>query len=215
MTWADFYLVCFVVGFAFSVFAVLSGGMRLHIPHLPHGHGPVGGHAPTGGSVQAPAGKLGASRGPQVSPFNFVTFTAFLAWFVGIGYLLQRYESFWFVTGLLLAILGGLVGGGIVYFFFAKVLTSPDEAMDPADYDMVGVLGKTSLPIREGGTGEIVYSQVDTRRVCGARSEDGSAIGKGTEVVVTRYEKGIAYVRRWDEMAAESDSSEQSEGTRT
>jgi hypothetical protein len=207
VTWADFYLVCFVVGFAFSVLAVFSGGMRWHIPHLPHGHGPVGGvgHAPAGGAAPAGAHAAGAKAGgaSQISPFNFVTFTAFLAWFGGIGYLLTRYESFWFVTGLVLATLGGLTGGGIVYFFLAKVLTSPDECMDPADYEMVGVLGRTSLPIREGGTGEIIYSQVDTRRVCGARSEDGSAIEKGAEVVVTRYEKGIAYVRRWEEMNGE------------
>jgi len=44
-----------------------------------------------------------------------------------------------------------------------------------------------------------------TRRVCGARSEDGSAITKGTEVVVTRYEKGIAYVRLWSELSGELD----------
>jgi len=46
-----------------------------------------------------------------------------------------------------------------------------------------------------------------TRRVCGARSEDGSAIAKGTEIVVTRYEKGIAYVRLWSEMSGEDPSS--------
>ena len=226
MTWANFYLVCFVTGFALSVLAVLSSGIRLHIPHLPHGHGPIGGgagHAPAAGDCSglhpAPGGKLASAKvagshssHTQVSPFNFVTFTAFLAWFGGIGFLLQRYESFWFVTALLLAILGGLIGGGIVYFFFAKVLTSPDEAMDPADYEMVGVLGKTSLPIREGGTGEIIYSQAGTRRTCGARSENGAPIERGAEVVVTRYERGIAYVRLWDEMAG--DSSEQSENTR-
>jgi hypothetical protein len=39
--------------------------------------------------------------------------------------------------------------------------------------------------------------------VCGARSDDGSAVAKGTEVVVTRYDKGIAYVRLWSEMAGE------------
>jgi hypothetical protein len=61
------------------------------------------------------------------------------------------------------------------------------------------VLGKLSMPIREGGTGEIVFSQEGTRRCAGARSEDGSPIDKRTEVIVTRYEKGIAYVRRWDE----------------
>jgi hypothetical protein len=64
------------------------------------------------------------------------------------------------------------------------------------------------MPIREGGTGEIIYSQAGTRRSCGARAEDGSAIAKGTEVVVTRYERGIAYVRLWTEMAGEEPASE-------
>ena len=69
---------------------------------------------------------------------------------------------------------------------------------------MIGVLGKLSNPIRAGGTGELVYSQEGTRRVAGARSEDGAPIPKGSEVMVTRYEKGIAYVRLWeDPMEAE------------
>jgi hypothetical protein len=83
------------------------------------------------------------------------------------------------------------------------VLISEDENMDPADYEMVGVLGRISSPIRAAGTGEMIYTQMGTRRVCGVRSEDRSAIGKGTEVVVTRYEKGIAYVRLWTEMSGE------------
>jgi hypothetical protein len=76
-----------------------------------------------------------------------------------------------------------------------------DENMDSADYEMVGVLGRVSSSIRAGGTGEMVYTQMGTRRVCGARSDDGSAIAKDAEVVVTRYEKGIAYVRLWSEMS--------------
>ena len=51
----------------------------------------------------------------------------------------------------------------------------------------------------------MIYSQMGTRRVCGARSENGVAVPKGTEVVVTRYEKGIAYVRLWAEMSGEAD----------
>jgi hypothetical protein len=99
-----------------------------------------------------------------------------------------------------------VVGGGIVFLFLGKVLTSDEESMDPADYDMVGVLGRTSIPIRAGGTGEIIYSQAGTRRTCGARSEDGVAIAKGVEIVVTRYDKGIAYVRLWTEMSGEETS---------
>jgi hypothetical protein len=71
---------------------------------------------------------------------------------------------------------------------------------------MIGVLGKLSIPIREGGTGEIVFSQEGVRHVSGARSDDGTAIPKGTEVVVQRYEKGIAYVRRWEDMEQEDRS---------
>jgi len=67
----------------------------------------------------------------------------------------------------------------------------------------VGVLGHVTSGIHEGGTGEIVYSQEGARHTCGARSEDGSAIERGTEVVVTRYEKGLAYVRVWTDMVAD------------
>ena len=97
----------------------------------------------------------------------------------------------------------GLFGAGLVFLFLTRVLISHEENMDAADYEMVGVLGRISMPIRENGTGEIIYSQAGTRRTCGARSENGSAIEKGAEIVVTRYEKGIAYVQLWEEMNEE------------
>jgi membrane protein implicated in regulation of membrane protease activity len=216
MTWADFYLVCFAVGFLFSLLSFLAGGLRwhLHLPHFSHvhvaspqasaGHGtPPVVHA---GSA-ADAGKaMTHSHGAHISPFNFVTLTAFLAWFGGTGYLLTRFSAVWFVTGLALAVGSGLVGGAIVFLFLSRVLISQEESMDPADYEMTGVLGRVSVPIRQSGTGEIIYSQAGTRRTCGARGEDGNAISKGTEVLVTRYEKGIAYVRLWTEMSGEGDS---------
>jgi hypothetical protein len=71
---------------------------------------------------------------------------------------------------------------------------------------MVGVLGRVTSSIRAGGTGEIVYSQEGTRRVAGARSEQGAAIPKGAEVLVMRYEKGIAYVQPWQDPAGEPQS---------
>jgi hypothetical protein len=225
MIWADFYLTCFVVGFALSLISFLGGGARwrFHLPHLPHGvgHVPVvaghvpgpiaaghvpGVHAPVAAG-QAPAvgagGPIRAATDASISPFNFITFTVFLAWFGGTGFLLTRYSRVWFLMGLGIAITSGLAGGAIVSLFLSKVLTSKEENMDPADYEMVGVLGRTSISIREGGTGEIIYSQAGTRRTCGARSEDGSAVAKGVEVVVTRYDKGIAYVRLWAEISGE------------
>ena len=210
MTWADFYLICFAAGFAFSFLSFLMGGTRgrLHLPRFPHGHAPLPhapvGHAPAGAGAPGAGGAKAQGAAGQVSPFNFVTFTAFLAWFGGAGYLLTRYSTVWIVLGLGLAVLSGLFGAALVFLFLSRVLTSPEENLDPADYEMVGVLGRISVPIREGGTGELIYSQAGTRRSTGARAEDGTAIAKGSEVVVTRYEKGIAYVRLWEDMAGET-----------
>ena len=197
MTWADFYLVCFVVGFFLSVVIFLIGRAHFHVPHahirLPGLHVHATAHAPAGPHA-------GAS---PISPFNLITLTAFLAWFGGTGYLLARHSTIWFFAALAISLLSGMGGAAIIYLFLARVLTSPDECLDPADFNMVGVLGKLSVPIREGGTGELVYSQMGTRRVSGARSESGAAIAKATEVVVTRYERGIAYVRRWSDISGE------------
>ena len=216
MNWADFYLICFAVGFSFSLLSFLAGGLRwqLHLPHFSHVHvtphlPAVPGASPAGHASASPVsdGKVVThSHTASISPFNFITLTAFLAWFGGSGYLLTRYSSIWFLSGLGLAVFTGLVGGGIVFLFLSRVLISQEESMDPADYEMVGVLGRVSVPIREKGTGEIIYSQAGTRRTCGARGDDGNAVAKGSEVVVTRYEKGIAYVRLWTEISGEQDS---------
>jgi len=215
MTWSDFYLICFAVGFCFSFFSFVFAGShfgKLHLPHL-HGHAHLpAAHGPApvpGGDSGSAVGNAGDAahthHGATVSPFNPPSLAAFLAWFGGAGYLLTRFSALWVGTALSLSVLAGLVGGAIIFFFLTKVLISDQEYLDPADFEMVGVLGKLSVPIREGGTGEVIYSQMGTRRVCGARSDNGGAIAKGTEVVVTRYDKGIAYVRLWSEMSGELD----------
>ena len=193
MNWSDFYLLCFLVGFALSLVSVLAGGAHLHIPHMHfdglhiHVHGPHGGGA----------------AGEGISIFNIGTIAAFLAWFGGTGFLLEHYYSVWFLLALGIATLSGLGGAALVFLFVAKVLVSREENLDPADYDMVGVLGHVTLPIRAGGTGEIIFTQEGVRHSAGARSETDAPIPRGAEVVVTRYQQGIAYVRPFEELAAE------------
>jgi membrane protein implicated in regulation of membrane protease activity len=215
MTWTDFYLVCFALGFVFSLLSFLLGGLHWHLPFHAHphlggasvhvGHGVHMGHG-SGGHAH------GGGSGLDISPFNPVTLAAFLAWFGGTGYLLTRFWSVWFVMGFGIALLSGLAGAGCIFLFLSKVLTSRGENLDAEDYEMVGVLGRISVPIRETGTGEIIYSQGGTRRTCGARAENHAAIAKGSEVLVTRYEKGIAYVRPWDEMSGEEPAVEMDGG---
>jgi hypothetical protein len=189
--------VCFLVGVTLSVFSFVGG--TWHLPHfhmhVPHVHVPHAG--PPAGTGHAAAGGQGADM-----PFlNFATITAFLAWFGGAGYLLMRYSTLLVSVVLVISTAIGLVGATIVFWFVAKLLLKHERWLDPADYDRVGALARVISSIREGGTGEIIFSQEGTRHTCGARSDTGEALARDTEVIITRYEKGIAYVRRWEELA--------------
>jgi membrane protein implicated in regulation of membrane protease activity len=194
MMWATFYLVCFLVGIALSVLSFASGGLHLphfHFPHLFNGHAAIS-HA------HPPSAHAGRGSLPV---FNFATVTVFLAWFGGTGYLLTLHSPFAALVILLVAGGAGTVGAAIIFWFVVRLLLAHDRELDPADYDRVGVLARIISPVGPGGTGEIIFSQAGTRHTCGARSEKGEALGRGTEVIVTRYERGIAYVRRWEDMA--------------
>lgn len=194
MNWELFYMMCFVVGFLFTAFTFLSGTLHVHF-HLPgHGHFHVGGRG----------GARGSARGGARGGFSFInpmTIAVFLAWFGGTGFLLVHLRHIWVFAGLALASTAGIAGASIVFYFVAKFLMAEDHTLDPADFEMVGVLGQVSDVIRKGGTGEIIFAQQGQRKACAARGEEAEEIDRGEEVVVTRYESGVAYVRRWDELA--------------
>ena len=187
MNWPVIFLGCFVVGFVLSALSFAFGIVDMHVqfPWEPHVH----------------VGSAHAGHMQGLGPINFATLTAFVAWFGGAGYLLVTQFRWLTVPALVAAVPVGLMGSGIVFLLMAKVLWSPHENMQLADYHMVGVLGRLTQPIRAGGIGELVYTQGGTRKSCGATSADGSAIEKGTEVVVTAYERGIASVKRWSDLA--------------
>lgn len=213
MNWQTFYFAAFLFGFAMAAISLAAGAF-----HLPFGHGihlPHGGHAPHvppvphvphvphAPHVPSPGTGTGAPHAPGhsgVSPFNFATAMAFVAWFGGGGYLLSRHTGLGSLVVLAIATASGLAGAGLVFAFLTRVLLRREAALDPADFAVVGVLGRVTAGIREGGTGEISYSQAGTRRSIGARRDGEGSIDRGCEVVVTRYEKGLAYVRPWDEL---------------
>jgi membrane protein implicated in regulation of membrane protease activity len=127
----------------------------------------------------------------------------FLAWFGGIGYLLTRHSGLAFWLDLLLAVAVGLAGAWILAAFL-RFLQSRERPLDPADYEIIGVLGQVSCAIRPDGVGELIYVRDGARRALPARAEDRQEIRRGEEVIVTRYEKGTAYVRTWEAMTRQS-----------
>ncbi len=191
----QFFLGCFAFGLVFTVASFLlgafGGGHGLHIPGLDGllGHGDAGGHG------------AGGHPGTGISPFNLSTISAFLTWFGGAGFLLERYSSFAGTLIVVLATASGLVGGGIIFVTLARYVAPRLTEMRPEDYQIVGTAARISSPIRAGGTGEIVYTLAGTRRSDGARCVSGEALERGAEVVILKVERGIAYVERWDSYA--------------
>ncbi len=184
MTLEQFFLGCFAFGFLFSLVGVLAGSAHLHFHgHHFHAHGQHG----------------------AASKFNMGTITAFLTWFGGAGYILTSWGRVGFALVFGIAMVVGIVGAAIIFLVVARVLAPHDQPLDPDDYLIVGALGTVSSPVRPNGTGEMIFVQQGRCSALAIRSENGNPIPRGREVVVTRYEQGIAYVREWDELTAESE----------
>lgn len=191
LTMDDVYLICFVVGIALSLLTVIGGFGHLHLGRLHIGHS---------AHFHGKAGLRSSSHG--LSAINGFTLTAFLCWFGGAGYLLHHFGAFGAPLVLLFAVISGVAGASLLWALLFKVLLPRERVLSEEDTEMAGVIARVSDGIREqGGVGEIIYSQTGARRCAAARSEDGGAIERGTEVVVIRYERGVAHVRRWDELS--------------
>jgi hypothetical protein len=218
MSLETFYFVCFLVGLFLSAFSLLGGmghfGGHIHLPHAAHiPHLPSAGHVahlPHAGHVAQGGTGQGTARGSATIPWwNGFSLMIFLCWFGAAGYLLTRWGGFVAGVVVVLAVICGVAGGAIVFLFLVKVLLPHDHELTADETEVVGVVGRVTSPIRLGGTGEIVYEQLGARLSAPARSEDGVPIQKQEEVFVVRYEKGIAYVRRWEDFEQGSGFSDQ------
>lgn len=193
-----FYLICFTLGLSLTILSALGAFTHLHVGHAHlHLHPGHAGHA----HVHIPGPRAAAKA--SVSPVNGFTLAAFLCWFGGCGYLLARSHDFGMWIVLSLATITGICGGALLFWFLVRVLLPHEHELTAADTDILGVLGLVTGAIREDGTGEIQFSQNGARRFAPARSDAGVALPRGTEVVVMRYEQGIAYVRPWSELSGE------------
>jgi hypothetical protein len=197
MNWESFYLACFLVGLFLSAFTLLGGmghfGVHVHVPHVPHTPHIAAGHLP-----QNAVGS-NAQGGGTIPWWNGFSIMIFLCWFGAAGYLLTRYGTFVAAIVVLLAGLCGLAGGAIIFLFLTRVLMPHEHELTADETEVVGAVGRVSSAIRNSGTGEILYEQLGALRSVPARSENGEPISKQEEVFVVRYEKGIAYVRRWED----------------
>lgn len=183
MNWETMYLTCFVVGLVLSVLSFAGGFGHLHLGHFHVAHA-----------------RPFHTHGGTVSRFNVFSTMAFLCWFGGVGYLLSRNHSMLIPVVLVLAVASGLVAATAISAFLVKVLLPRERVLLPEDTEMRGVVARVSSTVHANGTGEILFSLNGTRRCAAARAEDGRLLERDTQVLVLRYERGIAWVRRWAEL---------------
>jgi membrane protein implicated in regulation of membrane protease activity len=189
---SSLFLGCFSFGLLFAVASFALGAFG-------GGHGVHGVHLHAGDTHSANGETSGHHA--HISPFNLSTIAAFLTWFGGAGYLLTRYSGLTTLAATALATAIGAVGGGIVFVGLARIILPRLTVMRPEDYELQGIVARVTSTILPGGTGEIVYALGGTRHSDGARSEGAELLERGTEVVILRMDKGIAYVERWTKFA--------------
>jgi membrane protein implicated in regulation of membrane protease activity len=194
MTLSTLFLICFLVGLGVSAVSLLSSFLHLHAGghHHFHFHFHHGGGGGT--SLLRSAGDFFGSL------FNLAAITMFLAWFGGVGLLLEQMTH---LAGALIVAVAGAAGftGAASIVRLVQAMGRQERPLQPLQ--LAGTIGKLTIPIREGGTGEVVYTVDGKRRCSGARADDRRAIPRDTEVVITRYDKGIAYVCEFDRMIAQ------------
>lgn len=175
----------------------------VHVPHADaHGlHAEAQGpHADGQGQASVQRGGNGSSSS-SLPLLNASSLLGGLTWFGAVGYVLLKLADW----ALAAVVVGALLGGALAWYLIARfigLLLRGEREMDPADYRLEGTLGRVTVGIPAGGTGEVVYSKAGTRRSAAARALGGAPIAHGTEVVITAYVDGFATVQPWTEFLA-------------
>lgn len=186
-------LGAFFFGLVFTGVSLLIGAADLGGPHVGHGHG--FGHGPAHNA---------GGHDTAVSVFNIATILAFVTWFGGIAYLIRNGLGIPGIPAIIVGLLAGVAGGFIVLRLLQLV---KDQAtyLDAAKERLGGALGRVTSPIRDGGTGEIVYELNGVRQASAARAAVGTQLPRGAEVIVVRRERGIAFVEPADRLSPDDD----------
>lgn len=193
------FLVCFLVGLAMTVLSLVLGMGHLGGLHLGHGGAAHavghGGTAHSGSTTDTPTVSSGY--------LNFTTIMTFVTWFGGVGYLISHYTVLGGAVSLIVATVSGIGGGSVVALFITRVLERGQTEVFEADYRMPGTAAHVTSTIYPGYAGEITYALAGSTQTSAARSVAGEEILRGTEVVVLKYKRGVAFVDTWQHALGE------------
>ncbi|MDQ6602340.1 MAG: hypothetical protein M3Z19_06380 [Chloroflexota bacterium] len=203
---AALFLVCFLVGLSMTALSLVMGMGHFGGLHLGHAGGAHAlGHGGTAHGNAAHGNSVADTSSPTVSSgfLNFTTIMTFVTWFGGVGYLVLQYTALGGVVSLVVATVSGIGGGSVVALFITRVLEKGQTEIHEADYHMPGTAAHVTSTIYPGYAGEITYALAGSTQTSAARSVVGEELPRGSEVVVLKYERGVAYVDTWQRALGE------------
>ena len=144
MNWPVIFLGCFVIGFVLSALSFAFGIVDMHV------HFPWGTHVPRRSGAHRPHAR---PRADQLRHHHRVSRLVRRRWLSADDAVPMADAA----GARSLRCRSGCAGAAIVFLFMAQACCGRRTRTSIADYDMVGVLGRLTQPIRAGGIGELVY----------------------------------------------------------
>ena len=176
------YFALFFLGVGYAIFVAVTGG--LGGGDVPGGDIDVHGGADIGGA-DLPAAGLDAPD-VNVSPLSPITIASFITIFGGLGVITLQFLDIDPRWSLLIATAGALLGSGLMFLFYSRVLIGSQASSQVQRRELLGIEAEVTVPIGTTNAGQVSYVTKAGRMSSIARSLDGRPIPRGRLVKIVR-----------------------------
>ena len=167
------YFITFAIGLVWAIFVLVAGGSgETDVPDADVGDISFG---------DVDSFDMGSV---EVSPISPITISTFITTFGGIGIIARQAFGFAVPASLITATGSGLLLSGLMFLFYSKFLIGSQGSSEVRVQQLVGQTAEVTVPISEKGVGEIALVAQRARVTYPARSSRGTAIERGTLVVI-------------------------------
>jgi membrane protein implicated in regulation of membrane protease activity len=170
------YTACLALGLLFTIISATLG-------HFFGGHD-GGGDVGTGGHAEAGYDHSGV---PGISFFSPTVLACFVTVFGACGLILEHIEatrSIWISAPI--SAIAGVSMASLAFVLFNWMFKKTQSSSESHVSSLSGQTASVISPIPQDGVGEIAYIQGGTRYTAPARTENGSPVGPGKPVRITR-----------------------------
>lgn len=168
------YFLAFGVGLLWAIIVVVSGGLGgdVDVPDADVPGFDIG---------DADAFDVGSV---EVSPISPITISTFITAFGAVGIISRQLFGVSGPVSLLSSTAGGLLLSGVMFLFYSRFLIGSQGSSEVRVSQLVGLTAEVIAPIPEDGVGEIAVVAQGSRVTYPARSSQGTAIKRGTLVII-------------------------------